>query len=539
MKKLFLYSVLAWGLALSSCGKDDAEPQNLQEPQADGSVTVSVTLPDDAFGNDSRALPQAYAGHKLRCILIVQENGTVTDRQEKLVDEAQDGSFFFTINPEGEDFKCSFWADYVAEDASATDGKYPDLYYNTESLPAVSYKATGNELFNNDACDAFSLSLLNGATAGTMTRPLAKVSFADERPETVASAGNVSVSNYNVYNGFDIVNGTVSDTPVSISYSGPAADVDNGVWFYNYLFVGNKNSLPGNLTMKVGENTHDVSTENITLTANRKINATLNWERANGIITVDVSFDDPDTPNVGDYYYSDGTWSTSLNAEKTVIGVVFATSETEAAADSPENYDGVTFEDGKIHAWVMGWRDLHPTPRFVNASAEQGASGSTVESIEGVGQGEDDIYGFANCNAWIGNVLTSSKVYVALPNVMDSYAGNYNASVPEGKTSGWYIPAIGQLAALRNAYIAEDSKVKAALQGLVDAGYGSGDANAKVLLVEKNDAGANQYYWSSTAYEGSSSNSVMRMTFVNEDGVAVTNQNGGSSGSPCRPILTF
>ena len=25
MKKLFLYSVLAWGLALSSCGKDDAE----------------------------------------------------------------------------------------------------------------------------------------------------------------------------------------------------------------------------------------------------------------------------------------------------------------------------------------------------------------------------------------------------------------------------------------------------------------------------------------------------------------------------------
>ena len=99
MKKLFLYSVLAWGLALSSCGKDDAEPQNLQEPQADGSVTVSVTLPDDAFGNDSRALPQAYAGHKLRCILIVQENGTVTDRQEKLVDEAQDGSFFFTINP--------------------------------------------------------------------------------------------------------------------------------------------------------------------------------------------------------------------------------------------------------------------------------------------------------------------------------------------------------------------------------------------------------------------------------------------------------
>lgn len=538
MKKLLLYSALALSMAFSSCSRDDNT--NPQTPKGDGTVTVTVTLPDGVLADaGSRAMPSAYPGHKLRCILIVEENGAVTIRQEKLADEAQDGSFFFDITPESEDFKCSFWADYIKEDASATDGRYPDLYYNTESLPTVSYKVTGNELFNNDACDAFSLSLLNGATAGTMTRPLAKLSFTDERPATVAEAGSIALSDYKVYTDFNIVNGTVGDTPATLSYSGAPADAEKGVWFSNYLLVGNKNRLPGNFFMTAGANTHEVATDNVTLTANRPITASLNWQRANGIITVDVSFDDPDTPNVGDYYYSDGTWSTQLQTDKTVVGVVFATSETEAASDSPENYEGVTFEEGKIHAWVMGWRDLHPTPRFVNASAESGASGSTVESIEGVGQGEDDIYGFANCNAWIGNVLASPKVYVALPNVMNDYAGNYNASVPEGKTSGWYIPAIGQLAALRDAYIAEDSKVKAALQRLVDAGYGSGDANAKVLLVEKNDAGANQYYWSSTAYEGSSSNSVMRMTFVNEDGVAVTNQNGGSSGSPCRPVLTF
>lgn len=525
MKKLFLYSVLAWGLALSSCGKDDAEPQNPQEPQADGSVTVSVTLPDDAFGNDSRALPQAYAGHKLRCILIVQENGTVTDRQEKLVDEAQDGSFFFTINPEGEDFKCSFWADYVAEDASATDGKYPDLYYNTESLPAVSYKATGNELFNNDACDAFSLSLLNGATAGTMTRPLAKVSFADERLETVASAGNVSVSNYNVYNGFDIVNGTVSDTPVSISYSGPAADADNGVWFYNYLFVGNKNSLPGNLTMKVGENTHDVSTENITLTANRKINATLNWERANGIITVDVSFDDPDTPNVGDYYYSDGTWSTSLNAEKTVIGVVFATSETEAAADSPENYDGVTFEDNKVHAWVVALQDVSGSPRFLDTAS--GGSGGTINGIEGIGQGETDIMGYSNCQSWNAetNPLLNGSTYSAVPKVIDGAYKESSGLTPPAEATDWYVPALGQMLSLRDVYLEDDSKVKAALVA----------AGTDLLTL---DGTSVQWYWTSTARANDSQNQVYRITFNTEEDPYYSGHNGGS-GQKCRPILTF
>lgn len=79
---------------------------------------------------------------------------------------------------------------------------------------------------------------------------------------------------------------------------------------------GQQEPLAGKFFMTAGANTHEVATDNVTLTANRPITASLNWQRANGIITVDVSFDDPDTPNVGDYYYSDGSWSTQLQTEK-------------------------------------------------------------------------------------------------------------------------------------------------------------------------------------------------------------------------------
>jgi hypothetical protein len=50
--------------------------------------------------------------------------------------------------------------------------------------------------------------------------------------------------------------------------------------------------------------------------------------------------------NVGDYYYSDGTWSSQLDPAKTVIGVVFvkvnaASSDHKMSADKPECTHGL------------------------------------------------------------------------------------------------------------------------------------------------------------------------------------------------------
>ena len=329
-----------------------------------------------------------------------------------------------------------------------------------------------------------------------------------------------------VYTDFNIVNGTVGDTPATLSYSGTPADAEKGVWFSNYLLVGNKNRLPGNFFMTAGANTHEVATDNVTLTANRPITASLNWQRANGIITVDVSFDDPDTPNVGDYYYSDGSWSTQLQTEKTVVGVVFATSETEAAFDSPGNYEGVTFEDGKVHAWVVALQDVSGSPRFVDTAA--GASGATISGIDGIGEGESDIMGYANCLSWntVTNPLLNGSVYSVVPKVVDNaYAGSSGLTPPSTATD-WYIPALGQMLVLRDVYLEDNSVIKASLTA-------AGGTELQVL-----NGTEVLWYWTSTARSNESQNQVYQITFHAETTSYYSGHSGGS-GKKCRPILTF
>ena len=53
--------------------------------------------------------------------------------------------------------------------------------------------------------------------------------------------------------------------------------------------------------------------------------------------------------NVGDYYYSDGTWSSELNTSKTVIGVVFARANSASS-------DALLAKDypGCVHGLVLG-----------------------------------------------------------------------------------------------------------------------------------------------------------------------------------------
>lgn len=471
MKKLLLYSALALSMAFSSCSRDDNT--NPQTPKGDGTVTVTVTLPDGVLADaGSRAMPSAYPGHKLRCILIVEENGAVTIRQEKLADEAQDGSFFFDITPESEDFKCSFWADYIKEDASATDGRYPDLYYNTESLPTVSYKVTGNELFNNDACDAFSLSLLNGATAGTMTRPLAKLSFTDERPATVAEAGSIALSDYKVYTDFNIVNGTVGDTPATLSYSGTPADAEKGVWFSNYLLVGNKNRLPGNFFMTAGANTHEVATDNVTLTANRPITASLNWQRANGIITVDVNFTDPDLPEVGMFLQKDGTFSRTYSAENS-IGIVFASGAK--GNDVPSNYGSQWAAGYKIVGYAMGLTSVSDGGR-VHIGLDNSLPSDMIFA-DTDGSWEEDYYGgYTDTQKMLATI--GDYASPLLGKTAGAFATWTAGHVLEdgSDVSGWYIPSARQvldIMGMASGYAGDEERaaveVNEALKAAIDA----------------------------------------------------------------------
>lgn len=544
MKKGILFPVLALGMGLFSCSQEDLGNSALQAGQP---ITVTVKLPDDAVNKAaSRYIPSASDDqHQLRCILLVTNGDNSTIRIEKLASEANGDTFSYTFTPkDASNYKCAFWADFIDADADVTgegnDKKYADLYYDTQNLPSVSYNTgvtTDGSLFNNEDCDAYCGTIPTGGSLSIkLKRPFAKVSFED-KGTTASSASLISVSGYGVYGGFNIETNEVVETETLISGTDIAPVKTDNVFFYNYLFVGNKNELPdGNkqFSLTVDGTTKTISTENITLTSNTEVNGSFDWGSASGSdkITVTVGFNDtwidPNAPKAGDYYYSDGTWSATLNSEKTAIGVVFAVKGDGSAIDSDEvtNYSSVTFKGNAIHGWVVSLKEITPTPRF--ASSSDGQKGVTVSSITGVNTETTDIKGYANCSAWKSNILADEAVYTALLKA-ESYAADYSATLSVTGTSGWYIGAIAQMDVLRSAYNVTDSKVKAALEALED------DSKADLFATGTDGS---SYYWSSTANQGADKNSVRTIVFDASEESYMSTHNG-TSGRHCRPILTF
>mgnify|MGYP005956348135 FL=1 len=535
MKKSILFPMLALGMGLFSCSQEDL---NDGAQQAGQPVTVTVKLPDDAIDKvASRYIPEASdEQHQLRCILLVTNSDNSTIRMEKVAKEANGDTFSYTFTPQDvADYKCAFWADFIDANAAVTgegnDKKYADLYYNTQNLPSVSYATAAlidGSLFNNDDCDAYcGIIPTGGALSVELKRPFAKVSFVDKGTTASTTTEKISISGYGVYGGFNIETNEVVEGESVIS----ATDIDpvktDNVFFYNYLFVGNKNALPDadkEFSLAVGSTTKTISTENITLTSNTEVNGNFDWESASGSdkITVTVGFNgnwiDPNAPKVGDYYYSDGTYSSTLDDQKTVIGVVFAVPGDGSAieGDVITNYDGVTFTDSEIHGWVVGLKDASTSVRWVASATgeDQDGEGPQIEGINGVGTEETDIKGFANSTAWKGNTLSNGAVYAAL-NTLDSYS----LTVPSN-TSGWYIPARGQLNILSGIYSQINDKLTAA----------GGDTFAE------GTSGSN-YHWTSTAaVEGTENRAVLMLV---GSGKGTTASITGDRNRRVRPILTF
>lgn len=90
-------------------------------------------------------------------------------------------------------------------------------------------------------------------------------------------------------------------------------------------------------------------------------------------------------------------------------------------------------------------------------------------------------------------------------------------------SSGWYLPAVGQLVCLYNAYYAGESKVLASLSALENGAL---------------NTTSNRYYWSSTADTDTDPYSVYRVTFNAEETDYVGHSTGGP-GQSARPMLTF
>lgn len=440
MKKSLLFSAMALSLGLLSCNQEDMSDV---ETVTGTPVTVSVEVPGALSGSESRTLPAAPEGHKLRCIMVVdyKTEGAEDLRMEQVAGETMvNEKFRFTFTPAEEDYTCLFWADYV-DGTTASDGKYADKYYNTADLNNVTYKVSDNTVFNNPACDAFFGKSLPTSPNAVLKRPFVKLSFKDQKPETVQAASSLSVT-YTVPSGFSVKDNTVSGSSnqeIKLTASAPA-DKGNGIWFYNYVFAPeNVNKLRGNIQMTVEtvdeKKEVKINTESLVLTQNYDITASIDFTSADDNMNVDVDIDgeynDPHAPKVGQFMQKDGTFSDTYDAENS-IAIVFAAGSK--GDDVASNY-GKT-KGTKILGYAMG---LSSVKRAVLTTAE------TPLDLTSYGIASpwaaDDYNGYVYTQQL--ETATASLGTELMPAYNEWKTANPVSEITN--VSGWYIPSARQL----------------------------------------------------------------------------------------------
>lgn len=437
MKKSLLFSAMALSLGLLSCNQEDMSDV---ETVTGTPVTVSVEVPGSLSGSESRTSPAAPEGHQLRCIMVVDYNTAEDVRMEQVAGETMvNEKFRFTFTPAEEDYTCLFWADYVDEGAAVSDGKYTDKYYNTADLTNVTYKASDNTLFNNPACDAFFGKSLAGSPNAVLKRPFVKLSFKDQKHETVQDASSLSVT-YTVPSGFSVKDNTVSGSSnqeIKLTAAAPA-DKDNDIWFYNYVFApANVNKLPGDILMTVGEDDVTIKTASLVLTQNYDITASIDFASGDGNVDVDVDiddeFNDPNAPKVGQFMQKDGTFSDTYDAENSVA-IVFAAGPK--GGDVATNYgqpDGT-----KIWGYAMG---LSSTARTAIQNEANDQTFPDLKSLNGEAPWQLDDY---NGYTYTTNLRSVMEGYSSqLMTVFDTW--KQENALTGGNVSEWYIPSARQL----------------------------------------------------------------------------------------------
>lgn len=150
---------------------------------------------------------------------------------------------------------------------------------------------------------------------------------------------------------------------------------------------------------------------------------------------------------VGDYYYSDGTYSSDLNSEKTPIGIVFYVGHHQYDAS---DYSDTGIGQAKCKGYVVALEDA------TNSECTWGNSYEAIGNhpVENDGSPFDNYHnpdkdwsGFAYTQAIVSKAggeeyLDGSNIYPATYYATVSYEGKIAA--PAG-SSGWFLPSIGQI----------------------------------------------------------------------------------------------
>lgn len=488
MKKIVYILVALFMMLFVACTQEES----VETLNGDSRVNFSLKLPSSVAS--TRAAITVPASYKMRCILEVwtaDDEPMLKHREEQAIEGGAIPSIDFKL--QAGDYTCLIWTDFIAADAAeeqitTEDGltytRYADTFYNTENLKSITIKdVNGANLFDTDACDAFfariDLEKKSEAVAQTvtLTRPLAKLVFKEDDAEQFSLLTKLRAS-YQVPSGFNVATGEPLSSMQSLNFIKKDIDKDNAgrVLFSNYVFIPSDAKLEMetiSFQFSLGSTVlnREIPAGAVALTRNQQLNV-------KGELIGDGTFvpEEPEPselPQVGDFFYADGSWSSSYKASGSnpCIGVVFAVANDGgvASADTPENYPGTGLKE--IKGWVVAAYDLRDDNTKNNLKPRK--EGVVIpEELKG---DMDDIQGFLKTELLKQQTLSDYPIAEMIVN----YQNDEKTKAP-ATTSGWYWGAVKQYEMLAKVYatvskegqMTESLPVRESLLLLENAGIG-------------------------------------------------------------------
>ena len=248
--------------------------------------------------------------------------------------------------------------------------------------------------------------------------------------------------------------------------------------------------------------------------------AALDLDGANAVLSEALEFTTAArplvAPAIGDYYYSDGTWSTELDPAKEPIAIVFYTGVATEFFDNVAYYkvkDGST-KMNEINGYAIALKDADPEYENQYGVIEDGAWWSFWDgdaSPTGVSIEVDDFLGYTNTLAIQSHCIQLKKEFSASE---DSYPAAYYATrgyeeicPAPAQSSGWFLPSAYQLKYIWDqVYFNNSGNLKGWLENSFQV------LGEKATPLYRNDA----EYWSSTEVIDSSAHTY-RAYYVSFD----------------------
>lgn len=481
MKKLYFIMTLIFMSLMASCSQEEIVNRETENKR----VSISAEFPGNIAS--TRASISIPTTHKLRCIIEVWEaekNPELKYRNEMTVEGGVVvPTFDFALKP-GE-YNCLIWADLIKKDAATSEvtignevtyTHFEDTYYDTSDLNSVKVK-DAKALFDTDLCDGFfmSMQLKKSDTpvqkVVKLVRPFAKLIVKENEAEKFATLQKISVS-YEMPEAFNVATGEPTAEKVSGLYEKTFTSGDvSRILFTSYRFVPSTETTVSSSTLSFKTATGTIRCEIpgdvITLKRNQQMTAGGNLISGGGIEPEPEPEPSGEDPQIGDYFFIDGTWSSELTDDKKddCVGIVYAVGVQQG--DKISNYPD---SDGKsIKGYVMALKNIQ-TGDMGMKDGVHGISGrpyfylheeknlvSTISLFSSVKPDKTNFTGYSKTKELLENSFFQEHQndwsYPAL-----QVFTTWNNKNEVRNASKWYIPSVAQLYAAAGGCYGVESK---------------------------------------------------------------------------------